>query len=117
MDVTALRKAIDEVITQWASGAEPSTAPTPANEITEVKDDVPQRNLPKDKRVVRTKTSGDRVFLLDEKAKTRQWITSPTILEGLGFEHSDVAEVEDMELLKYNMAAALYAIPEKEPDA
>lgn len=72
--------------------------------------DQPQRELPKDKRVVRTKTSGDRVYYLDDVKKTRQWVTNPDVLKSLGFELSDVVEVTDMDLLKYQMGAALYRV-------
>lgn len=118
MDVSNLRKLIDEAvteaITQWAAGASPdvSPEPSPVNEITEVKDEVPARVLPEGKRVVRTKSSGDRVYLLDDNKKTRQWVTSPEVLKGMGFVLDDVAEVDDAELLKFNMAAALYRVPE-----
>lgn len=69
-----------------------------------------ERELPKDKRVVRTKTSGDRVYLLDEEKKTRQWITNPEVLKSLGFEITDVTEVEDSELLRFQMGPALYKV-------
>lgn len=68
------------------------------------------RVLPEGKRVVRTKSSGDRVYLLDEVKKTRHWVTSPEILKAQGFVLEDVTEVEDQELLKYQMAAALYRV-------
>lgn len=77
-------------------------APEPANE----------RVLPEGKRVVRTKSSGDRVYMLDEVKKTRQWVTNPDVLQGLGFEISDVVDVDDSELLKYQMASALYKAPD-----
>lgn len=70
---------------------------------TEVK-----RELPEGKRVVRTKTSGDRVYLLDDAEKTRHWIANPDVLTNLGFNMSDVIEVEDAEMIKYRMATALY---------
>lgn len=68
----------------------------------------PARDLPKDKRVVRTKTSGDRVYLLDEVKKTRQWITNPDVLDSFGFELGDVGEVDEDEMLKFQMGPALY---------
>lgn len=71
---------------------------------------VEKRELPKDKRVVRTKSSGDRVYFIDEIKKTRQWVTNPEVLESLGFEISDVTEVEDSELLRYQMGSALYKV-------
>lgn len=75
--------------------------------------DEPARDLPEGKRAVRTKGSGDRVFLLDDVKKTRQWVTNPDILEGLGFKMNDVVEVDDNEMLKYQMGPALYRVPGK----
>ncbi len=112
LDVGGLRILIDEAITKWASGEAP-TGPSPSNEITEVKD---TRVLPEGKRVVRTKSSGDRVYLVDEVKKTRQWITNGDVLTALGFEMGDVVELGDDELMKYNMASAIYKAPEP-PDA
>ena len=70
-----------------------------------------ERVLPEGKRIVRTKTSGDRVYLIDEVAKNRQWVTSPDILDELGFTLSDVTETTDEELLKYTQLPALYKAP------
>lgn len=69
-----------------------------------------ERVLPEGKRVVRTKTSGDRVYLLDETKGTRQWVTNPEVLKSLGFESSDVTEIDDDELLKFQMGPALYRV-------
>ncbi len=113
VDVAALRKMIDETITQWAAGVAAPVA-SPTNELTEVVD---ERILPEGKRVVRTKSSGDRVYYIDETNGTRQWVTNPDVLAGLGFEIEDVTEVEDSELLKYNMGPALYKAPDAEPKA
>lgn len=62
---------------------------------------------PEGKRVVRTKSSGDRVYLLDDVKKTRQWVYSPEVLDSVGFDMGDVTEIEDNELLKYTMGPAL----------
>jgi hypothetical protein len=70
---------------------------------------VEERVLPEGKRVVRTKTSGDRVYLIDENAKTRQWLTNPEALASQGFEPSDVAETTDEDLLKYSMGSPINA--------
>lgn len=112
VDVTGLRKLIDDAITQWAAGGAPVNAPvaSPANELTEVIDEVPNRTLPEGKRVVRTKSSGDRVYLLDEEKKTRQWVTSADNLDKLGFVMEDVVEVGDAELLGYQMGSAIYRV-------
>lgn len=77
-----------------------------ARETVEVSE--PKKDLPKDKRAVRTKMQGDKVFLLDEVKKTRQWVTNPDVLTGMGFDMSDVQEVDDSVLMGYQMGAALY---------
>lgn len=66
------------------------------------------RAIPTDGRVVRTTTSGDRVYYLSETKKTRQWVTNPDVLDSLGFIMEDVTEVDDDEMLKYQMGPALY---------
>lgn len=101
MDIQGLHQLIDE----WA-GAQ-GVAPN-AEEVPES----PPRELPKDKRVVRTKTSGDRVYLLDEVKKTRQWITNTEVLDEMGFIMADVVEVDDVTFLKYEQASALYKAPD-----
>lgn len=68
------------------------------------------RVLPEGKRAVRTKTSGDKVYLLDEGKKTRQWVATGEVLSSLGFEQSDVVEIPDTELFKYSMGATLYRV-------
>lgn len=73
--------------------------------------EAPAKVLPEGKRVVRTKTSGDRVYLLDDVKKSRQWVTNPDVLVGTGFDMSDVVEVEDTELIKYSMGPALFKAP------
>lgn len=68
----------------------------------------PKRVLPEGKKVVRTKSTGDRVYLLDETKKVRQWITNPEVLKSTGFEISDVTEIDDTEMLKYQMGSPMY---------
>lgn len=104
MDVNALKTLISEAIDQWAAGVSPTTP----GEVTEVKNDA--RVLPEGKRAVRTKSSGDRVYYLDEDKKTRQWVTTSENLSALGFEMEDVVEVPDSELMKYNMSSAIYKV-------
>lgn len=65
---------------------------------------------PKDKRVIRTKSTGDRVYLIDETAKTKAWVTSSEILEKLGFSMADVEEVDDSSLVGYAMTASVYKV-------
>lgn len=102
MDVTQLRKLIDEAITVWVSGGSADVSPAP----TEAVIDKPE--LPKDKRVIRTKSTGDRVYLVDETAKTKAWVTSEDILTKLGYSQADVQEVEDSSLVGYAMTASIY---------
>jgi hypothetical protein len=84
----------EDIVTPASAANEPDPKPEPS----------------KDKRAVRTKSSGDRVYLLDETKKTRQWVTNPTVLKNLGFELPDVKEIDDAEMLKYQMAPALYRV-------
>lgn len=72
--------------------------------------DVPE--TPKDKRVIRTKSTGDRVYLIDETAKTKAWVTSPEILEKLGFGLNDVEDIDDKDLVGYAMTASVYKVDE-----
>lgn len=103
MDTSELKKKINNIIDDWADGQKPSSDPNKE----EAK---PERKLPEGKRVVRTKSTGDRVYFIDEVKKTRQWVTNPDILKSLGFEMGDVVEVDDNELLKYQMGSALYRV-------
>lgn len=99
-------KLVDQLFDN-ANGAEAEQASiTPAEAAGEP--EVPARVLPEGKKVVRTKSSGDRVYLLDEVKKTRQWITNPDVLDSLGFELNDVNEVDENEMLKFQMGPALY---------
>ena len=126
IDVTNLRKlahdALDEAITKWVAGEAPTDSPSPDNMLQAVVDEPtagaeftpPERTTPEGKRVVRTKTSGDRVYLLDDtqNPKTRAWVTNEDILNKLGFTQADVIEVDDVEMMKYNMAPAVYKVDE-----
>lgn len=102
MDIEDLRTRINNVIDQWIDEQSSQTA-------TELKAKE-ERKLPAGKRAVRTKSSGDRVYVLDEEAKTRRWVTNPEVLKSVGFEIGDVVEVDDSELLSYQMAPALYRV-------
>lgn len=105
MDIQELHKLIDD----WAAKQPKVTISTASEASVEVSpEDKPEKA--DGQRVVRTKTSGDRVYLLDEEKKTRQWVTNPDVLRSYGFEAADVSEVDDTELLKYNMAPALYKV-------
>ena len=50
--------------------------------------------------VVRTKSSGDKVYYI-LKGK-RQWVKNPDILRKLGFDFPDVNEIEDVKLTEYD---------------
>ena len=120
MDTEDLKRQLNDVVDRWAAsqarptpknvtllGGEGDTASTitlnpPAETVPE-----PVRELPKDKRVVRTNSSGDRVFLLDEVKKTRSWVSKPEVLDASGFTMADVVTIEDEELLKYGQSAPL----------
>lgn len=106
VDVTQLRKMIEETITQWAAGGSADVSPEPTAAI----EDKPART--DGKRAVRTKGTGDRVYLIDDNAKTKAWITSPEILAGLGFEMADVVDLDDSELISYVMSPSIYRIDE-----
>jgi hypothetical protein len=129
MNIEDLKKQIIDTIDKWNSQQEHHTVSTPSTleysiggdgiigdtlggVTTEAPVEEPKRELPEGKRVVRTKSSGDRVYLLTEDVtpKTRQWVTNPEVLKGLGFESSDVTEVDDNELLGYQMASAIYRV-------
>ena len=104
MNIVKLHQLID----QWAAD-ERAAEPKIEGEAV-ITPEAPARVLPEGQRVARTKSSGDRVYLLDDNKKTRQWVTTPEILKGLGFEAADVIEVDENEFLKYQMAAAIYKL-------
>lgn len=111
MNIVKLHQLIDT----WAAEerAAEEVAPKADHTITTEEATIthePARVLPEGQRVVRVKTQGDRVYLLDETKKTRQWVTTPEILKGLGFEMSDVNEVEETEFLRYQMGSAIYKL-------
>lgn len=103
IDVTTLRKLIDEAITQWVAGTSPDDSPD-----TAVIDARPPRT--DGKRAVRTKSTGDRVYLVDDNAKTKAWITSPEILAKLDFEMGDVVDLDDKDLVDYQMSPSIYKV-------
>src|SRR5688572_24148144 len=103
MDVGPLKEKINNIIDDWADGQGQTSNPEPG-------EDKPERKLPEGKRVVRTKASGDRVYMVDEEKKTRHWITNPDVLKNLGFELGDVKEIDDTEMLKYQLGQAIYRV-------
>lgn len=121
MDRELAHKLVDELFNSFETkkvGAQPNVAVNPGdapggtvegNADSQAAESV-QRELPEGKRVVRTKTSGDRVYLIDETKKTRQWLSNPDVLTASGFEIGDVVEIEDSELLRYQMGPALLRV-------
>jgi len=101
MDLEDLKYQINNVIDSWISKNAEGTETT----VIDVK---PVRT--DGKRVIRSKGSGDRVLLLDPTAKTKAWVTSPEILTKLGFEMSDVEDIDDKELLDYTTAPSIYRV-------
>ncbi len=98
----------------WPEDSMPTITPFEEIEVeveTEPAEPI-EDEAPADKRVVRSQSSGDRVYMLDEIKKTRQWVTNPQVLASLGFTPQDVKDIEDIELLKYQMAAAIYRTDE-----
>lgn len=108
------RKAQEaKVAGEIASPEEPSTDPNATPEVAEVVGE--QAKLPEGKRLIRTKTSGDVVSLLDEVKKTRHKILGaqgPEIVAALGFTMADVQEIDEADLFKYQMGPAIYKIPD-----
>lgn len=103
VDVTQLRKLIEEAITQWVAGGSADVSPEPTAAV----EDKPRTD---GKRAVRTKSTGDRVYLIDDNLKTKAWITSPEIMTKLGFEMSNVEDVEDSTLVGYQMSPSIYRV-------
>lgn len=103
------REEAHKLVDQLFDQKDASVANGPSVEFTP-----PTKVLPQGKKVVRTKTSGDKVYLLDETKTpaTRQWIVTGDVLTGLGFEQSDVSEISDVELFKYSMGPAFYRVPD-----
>lgn len=104
IDVTTLRKMIDDAITQWVAGASPTDSPD-----TAIVDKLERTD---NKRAIRTKSTGDRVYIIDDSAKTKAWVTSPEVLTKLGFTMEDVEDLEDNQLVGYQMAPSIYRVDE-----
>ena len=102
MDVEEARRQINSVLDQWYEKQK-----NPTTQVEEVK---PERT--DGKRAVRSKSTGDRVMLLDDNEKTKAWITSPEILAKLGFDMADVEDVEDSEMLQDAMSPSIYRVDE-----
>jgi hypothetical protein len=76
-------------------------ADTP-EEVVEAKPvEVPTNTRADGTRVVRSKSSGDKVYLLNDNDMTKRWVVSPEVLRGLGFDFADVQDVSDLDFLKY----------------
>ena len=112
LDIVGLHKLIDK----WANE---QAQPTLQGEAT-IEPPPVERVLPEGRRMVRTKAQGDKAFYIDEEKKTRQAILGqqggrdigPEIVESLGFTMSDIEEIEDGELLRYQMGPSIYKVVE-----
>lgn len=107
MNIVGLHELIDKWYQEELNSGEIATGDRPESPATAGPPE-DKRELPEGKRAVRTKSQGDKVFYLDDEKKTRQWVTSPEVLASLGFEMGDIVEVDDGELIKYQMASAIY---------
>ena len=104
---------LHQLIDQWAADerAKEQTPETPVEATV-----VPEAPKPEGKRVVRTKTSGDTVYFIDEVKKTRQRIVGsnmtpgPDIVESLGFQMGDVGEMDDTEMAQFQQGAPIYKV-------
>lgn len=107
MDITReqAHQLVDALFDELDTTDKESKEPVEAEVIEE-----PKRELPKDKRLVYTKSSGDRKYQLDEVKKIRQWITNPQVLEQLGWKMEDAVEIDDSEMLRYQMGSAIYRV-------
>lgn len=131
LDIVGLHKLIDqwaekerakeEIATEAkvegeiASPDQPSTDPNATPAVAEkVAEEVApaEKKVIDGRRVVRTKNSGDRVYMLDDNKKTRQWVTNPAVLKGLGFEMGDVGEIDEAEFQKYGMGGSIFKVPD-----
>lgn len=69
-----------------------------------VEEKTEEKELPEGMRAVRTKSTGDKVYVLNEEKQTKRWVTSPEVLEGLGFTLGDVVEIDDLEFANYRLS-------------
>ena len=107
MNIDELKQQINKLIDNWANppvteGVATVTFSTPESTSE------PKKELPKNKRAVRTPGQGDKVFVLDEETKKRHWAHNPEALATEGFDMEDVVEIPDAELIKYQIGAAIY---------
>lgn len=72
--------------------------------------EVVKTERPDGKRAVRTKSSGDKVYVLDPEKMTRHWVTNADVLKSLGFELTDVGEIGESEAMKYQIGPAIYKV-------
>ena len=64
-----------------------------------------------DTRAVRAPSTGDKVYLINEKDMTKRWVTNPEVLKAHGFGLEDVVEIKDIELSKYKPSSAVLNAP------
>lgn len=109
-NVEDLKSRINKVIEEWESEQNTNIVEVFDDEV-EMTDS--EENLtPAKYRAVRSSSTGDRVYYIDEEARTRAWVTNPEVLKSLGFELEDVTEIEETELAQYKMAPAKYKADE-----
>lgn len=99
-DIEDLKHQINNLIDQWAFPKTLDPKPTEPEK--------PKRT--DGKRAVRTKSTGDRVYVIDTEKKTKAWVTSPEVLQKLDFSLNDVEDIDDSELVSYQMAPSIYRI-------
>lgn len=96
---------VDSLVTVEEASQKP-TADTPTEAVkVEVKEEKPK---PEGKRAARSPATGDKVYILDTKEKTKHWVTTEKILQEQGWELGEVENLEDSELNEYRLGAALY---------
>lgn len=111
MDKKMMHQFIDETWDAWIRKAsltefDKPTADAQTEPSTSTDEAVSEDETTPTKRAVRTKSSGDKVYMVDDETMTKRWISSPDVLKGLGFNLEDVTEIEDMELAKYRQSAS-----------
>lgn len=70
--------------------------------------EVPEGFNLKETKIVRSKSTGDRVFLIFREKK--YWIPDIETLEKIGFNLGDVEEVSDEEIKKYSEGYAFFSV-------
>ena len=103
-----IKAFVDSLVTVEEAPQKPTedtteSAPEPVK--VEVKEEKPK---PEGKRAARSPGTGDKVYILDTKEKTKHWVTTEKILNEQGFELGEVENLEDSEINEYRLGAAIY---------